>query len=672
MGKLGLIWQTNLLIFCVLFTPVALSGAAYKVGIEADDFVTRTLFDAVSERFGFQVEYVYYPSFSDILFAVKHGQADFAANVTFTPERAEYFDFSSPTNIEFTYLYSSHNATLESANVIGIPEGTIYGELIAVNYPHITQIVYTGHEQAKALLEAKKVDGIVDAINQLKPMLLAGYDAQLLNNQLSIKPVSIIAPKHVHRDLLTSIEAYIHSAEIQKRLRQSVKQYQFELRQQALRQSVIDSNLNLNRTYKVKLEHVGQYAMYHNNGQVTGISADVVKQACEILLLKCQVVSGAYETWESMYQDFVAKRIDIIAPLIVSESRKQIAEFSDPYYFPEVVMIKREGYKDAVYSNVSELIVEDIGVLKDDFYAELLAQLLPNKELKSFATSQQMYTALLGGEIDYMATSQASFNKKLRESSDLLPLEEDQMIGSFYRSDVAIGLAKNEVGASLAPLFTRAIKMLDTASIIERYDYQPNWRATLQAEQAFSRKSNILFVMVIGFMLIVSLYLHSQSNTDPLTRLKNRRSMHQRFISGVNADLTVIYLDVNRFKHINDTYGHEVGDQVLTSVATHIEKVWKGRCYRIGGDEFILVGKAKKQSVCNVLDKLQVVPFVSQDQQLSFDVSIAIGLSLPRRTFMSLQEVLNEADEAMYQHKQQSKQSANEDLNDDKNVLYFN
>lgn len=672
MSKMGLIWRTTLLIISIFCAPSAMSNVAYKVGIEADDFVTRTLFDAVSERFGIEIEYVYYPSFSDILEAVKSGEADFAANVTYTPERAKYFDFSSPTNIEFTYLYSAHNDTLDSADIIGIPEGTIYGELIAANYPHITQIEYAGHDEAKSLLETQKVDGIVDAINQLKPMLLAGYDAQLLNHQLSIKPVSIIAPKQIHRDLLKTIESYIHTAGIQKRLRESVKRYQFELRQQALRQSVIDSNLNLNRTYRVKLEPVGQYAMYHKNGQVTGISADVVLQACEILMLNCQVVSDAKETWESMYQDLVAKRIDILAPLIVSHQRKQIAEFSDPYYFPEVVMIKREGYKDNVYSNVSELIVEEIGVLKDDFFADLLTQLLPNKELRSYTTSQQMFDALLSEEIDYMAITRASFNKRLRDSSDLLPLEEDKMIGSFYRSDIAIGFAKNDMGASLAPLFTRAIKMLDIASLIEQYDYQPNWRATLQAEQAFSRKSHILFVMVIGFMLIVSMYLHSQSNTDPLTRLKNRRSMHQRFLSGVNADLTVIYLDVNRFKQINDTYGHEVGDQVLKSVAAHIEKVWKGRCYRIGGDEFILIGKVDREEVSSLLEKLQRVPFQSQEQQLSFDISVAIGISLPRRTFMSLQEVLNEADEAMYQHKQQSKQCANEEVNGDKNVHYLN
>lgn len=668
---MALFWRTVLLVVSILWGNVALANTTYKVAMEADDVVTRILFDAIGQRFELTIDYVYYPSFAAIIDAVQQGQVDFAANVTYTDQRAKLLDFSSPTNIEYTYLYSLTNARLESSQVIAVPQGTIYGELIARNYPEITLISYSGHEHAKVLLKTHQVDGVVDAINQLKPMLLAGYDAQLLNNQLSIKPVSIVAPKGVHKGRLKIFESYIHSAEIQKRLRQSVKQYQFDLRKKALRRTILTGNLNLDRPYLVKLENVGQYASYSRDGQVTGISADVVQQACEILLLNCNIVSDANETWESMYHDLLEKRIDILAPLVVSEARKQVAEFSDPYYFPEVVMIKREGYKDNVYSNVSELIVEKVGVLKDGFFADLLGQLLPNKELMSYTTAAQMQQALLDGEIDYMANSRANFHKKLRQSNDLLPFVEDQSIGSFYRSDVAIGFAKNETGVALAPLFNRAIKMLDTAAIIEQYDSQPNWRATLQAEQAFSRQSQMLFVLVLGFLIVVAMYLHSQSNSDPLTRLKNRRAMHQRFSGGVSADLTVIYLDINRFKHINDSYGHEVGDQVLKCVAAHISKVWHGYCYRIGGDEFILIGRVEPRRLSKTVDKLSTVPFTLLESHTSFDISLAIGISSSRKMFMSLQEVLSEADAAMYQHKHQTKNTANQANGRQSSVLYL-
>ncbi|WP_038172823.1 GGDEF domain-containing protein [Vibrio pacinii] len=668
---MALFWRTIGFLLSFILLPCSYASMTYKVGIEADDIVTRILFDEVAEHFDLNVEYIYYPSFDAILNAVERGESDFAANVTYTDQRATRFDFSSPTNIEYTYLYSVTEATLDTAHVIGVPKGTIYADLVKANFPHIKQIEYSGHQQARDLIESRMVDGVIDAINQLKPMLMAGFDAQLLNHQLSIKPVSIIVPKHQHQALLTNIVEYVHSAEMQKMLRESVKAYQFEIRQQALRQSVIDSELNINRQYRVKLHNVGQYAEYQSNGEIKGISADVVLQACDILLLNCDIVSTADETWESMYSDLIEKRIDILGPIVISEQRKALIEFSNPYYFPKAIMIKREGYKNGVYSNVSELIVEQIGVMKDDFFEALLSQLLPNKQLKSYSSTAQMYNALLSGEISYMAISRANFNKMMRESGDIIPLEEDVSIGHFYQSNIAIGFAKNRVGEALAPLFSRAIKIIDIEQIIDRYDYHPNWKATLQAEQAFSRQRQILFMLVLGFLIVVAMYLHSQSNTDPLTRMKNRRSMHQKYRSGVNADDTVIYLDVNRFKHINDTYGHEIGDQVLKSVATYIERVWHGHSFRIGGDEFILIGKVNQTRANDLSSKLQLIPFASDDGQLCFNISIAIGVSMPRASFMSLQEVLNEADEAMYRHKQDSRGEPLAMSGDEKIVHYL-
>ena len=668
---MALFWRTIGFFLSFILLPCSYASMTYKVGIEADDIVTRILFDEVAEHFDLNVEYVYYPSFDAILNAVERGESDFAANVTYTQQRAMRFDFSSPTNIEYTYLYSVTDATLETAHVIGVPKGTIYAELVKANFPHIKRIEYSGHQQAKDLIEARMVDGVIDAINQLKPMLMAGFDAQLLNHQLSIKPVSIIVPKHQHQALLTKIVEYVHSAEMQKMLRESVKAYQFEIRQQALRQSVIDSELNINRQYRVKLHNVGQYAEYQSNGDIKGISADVVQQACEILLLNCVIVSDADETWESMYSDLIEKRIDILGPIVISEQRKALIEFSNPYYFPKAIMIKREGYKNGVYSNVSELIVEQIGVMKDDFFEALLSQLLPNKQLTSYSSTAQMYKALLNGEISYMAISRANFNKMMRESGDIIPLEEDVSIGHFYQSNIALGFSKNHVGEALAPLFSRAIKIIDTEKIIDQYDYHPNWKATLQSEQAFSRQRQILFMLVLGFLIVVSMYLHSQSNTDPLTRMKNRRSMHQKYRSGVNADDTVIYLDVNRFKHINDSYGHEIGDQVLKSVANYIERVWHGHSFRIGGDEFILIGKVNQTRANELSNKLKLIPFASDDGQLCFNISIALGISMPRANFMSLQEVLNEADEAMYRHKQDSRGESLAMSGDEKTVHYL-
>lgn len=277
--------------------------------------------------------------------------------------------------------------------------------------------------------------------------------------------------------------------------------------------------------------------------------------------------------------------------------------------------------------------------------------MLPHKTLNVYQTQDQQIKALLNKEVDYVVLGRANFNQVLREADNLLPLVEDTLIGSFYSSDIAIGFPKNSMGASLAPLFSRAIKMIDTPKIINSYDYQPDWRATLAAEQAFSRQTQWLFMLVLGFLSIVALYLHSQSNTDNLTKLRNRRALYSRYSGGLNSYVTLIYLDVNNFKPINDNYGHEVGDEVLKSLASRINNIWHGRSYRIGGDEFILIGQYNNDSLSSILKQLESFLFIDEKRGLSIEVNVAIGVSNQRDHFMSLQDVLHETDIAMYQAK---------------------
>lgn len=623
----------------------------YLVATEADDVVTRVIFDDVAHQFNIDIEYVNYPSFDAILKSVEAGETDFAANVTYTAERAGRFSFSRPTNIEYTYLFSKSNQPLEEMQVVGIPAGTIYGDLIRENYPNIQMVEYYGSEAAERLLKFSKVDGVVDAINQLKPMLLSGYDAQLLNDRLPIQPVSIISPPDTHTELLKEIESYVHSSKVQKLLRESIQKYQFDIRKHALRQAVIDSGLNLQRPLKVKLENVTPYTNYHPDGEVSGISADVVFKACDILLLKCELVSTADEPWESMYSDIKQKNIDIIAPLTITDARKELVNFSESYYHPEAIMVKREGYKDFVYSNVSELVAERIGVVKDDFFEGLLNRMLPRKTLTTVATQADLVDALLTQEVDYIVMSRGNFNQFLRDADDLLPFVEDTMIGSFYSFDIAVGFSKTPLGVTLSSLFSRAIKMMDTQKIVKTYDYRPDWRATLVVEQRFTRQTQWLLIIALAMLLAVALYLHKQSNTDNLTRLLNRRALYRRYQRGISAKTTLIYLDLNHFKQINDNYGHEIGDKVIKQLSHRISQIWKGRAYRIGGDEFVLVGYLESDALEELRSYLQRFVFFDVERDVTFEVTVAVGVSANRSNYMSLQDVIHLADQAMYEAK---------------------
>nr|WP_241790474.1 GGDEF domain-containing protein [Vibrio genomosp. F10] len=673
-GKMNRQYRSGVMVFILIHLISFAVHASPLVGVkksdrltvstEADDIVTRVLFDNIGDKFGLKIDYIDQPNFDAILNSVESGESDFAANVTYTESRSQRFDFSQPTNIEYTYLYSYEYLELSEISTLGVPEGTIYSDLISINYPSIELVLYNGHDQAFQLLHSGDVDGVIDAINQLKPLLLKGLNAQLLNDHLSIQPVSIITPKGRHHELLPKIVDFVHSAPIQKQLRESIERYQLDIRTQALRQSVIDSNVNLSRTLKVKLENLNPYAFYTSDGSVHGVSADLMKSSCELLMVKCEIVSTENETWESMYNDLRDKKIDLLAPVAISEQRKPLMYFTDTHYQSKAILIKREGYKDNVYRNVAELVIERIGVIKDGFVHELFSQLLPNKEFVFYESTEDKIQGLLNGEVDYITISVSNFNRELKKSEHLLPLVKDALIGDFYTVDIGFAFPKNEFGAQLAPLFDQALKIIDVKKILARYDLQPDWRSTLVAEKRFARRTQWLFTLVIAFMLIVSMYLHVQSNTDNLTRLKNRRALHRKYRAGIGANLTLIYLDINKFKEINDTYGHEVGDDVLLQVSYKIRKVWRGGCYRIGGDEFILVGSIKAKHLHTIVSILSEVDYHHLKQGIRLDIDIAIGVSSPRTRFMSLESVMDQADKAMYKDKhgeQRHKEAANQD-----------
>jgi len=84
---------------------------------------------------------------------------------------------------------------------------------------------------------------------------------------------------------------------------------------------------------------------------------------------------------------------------------------------------------------------------------------------------------------------------------------------------------------------------------------------------------------------------------DRLTGLHSRKAFTDRLMAmmaeaaGTDSPVSIAFLDVNDFKHVNDQYGHEAGDLVLVAIADQIQAVVgeRGTCARFGGDEFALL-----------------------------------------------------------------------------------
>ena len=144
---------------------------------------------------------------------------------------------------------------------------------------------------------------------------------------------------------------------------------------------------------------------------------------------------------------------------------------------------------------------------------------------------------------------------------------------------------------------------------------------------------------------------------DPLTGLPNRAKLDQALMQVIDRqaqqNAAILCLDLDRFKPINDTWGHHAGDLVLQTVAERIGDVVGelGVVARVGGDEFtiLIFDATDRQKVADLCD--QIVSVVSRPisiDEMSVRVGTSIGVAVWTDKAISATELLREADQALY------------------------
>jgi diguanylate cyclase (GGDEF)-like protein len=149
---------------------------------------------------------------------------------------------------------------------------------------------------------------------------------------------------------------------------------------------------------------------------------------------------------------------------------------------------------------------------------------------------------------------------------------------------------------------------------------------------------------------------------DPLTRLPNRTLLSQRLEHAVlrtrrtGAKLAILFVDMDRFKDVNDTHGHRVGDELLVEIAARLTGLLRSgdTLARISGDEFVilcedLVGPSVAEDLATRIGAALAEPFPLTHHELKMTASVGIAFSGPGIDVPD--QILQDADIAMYQAK---------------------
>ena len=153
--------------------------------------------------------------------------------------------------------------------------------------------------------------------------------------------------------------------------------------------------------------------------------------------------------------------------------------------------------------------------------------------------------------------------------------------------------------------------------------------------------------------------LQSLANTDGLTGLLNKRYFDRvlTVLEQHSQPFALFYMDLDRFKPVNDTYGHDVGDKLLKGVSQRLQGCIRSRDYafRLGGDEFalLLLGPMEPEdcaSKMNLICEMIAVPYEIDGNTVS--VGTSCGYALYPAESVDVQQVRYIADQRMYENKQ--------------------
>lgn len=187
----------------------------------------------------------------------------------------------------------------------------------------------------------------------------------------------------------------------------------------------------------------------------------------------------------------------------------------------------------------------------------------------------------------------------------------------------------------------------------------------------------IAIIVAIIYLLVVCIESYYLAYRDDLTGLPTRRALNQLSLS-LSRRYTVAMIDIDHFKKFNDSYGHDIGDQVLKLVAAKLGNIkGGGRVFRYGGEEFTVVFPGKNAEAClpyleSLREEVASYDMVIRDvartgkkfrkshkshpcKTVNVTVSIGFAQKLSKQKFF---QVLKNADLALYRAKKRGRNNA--------------
>ena len=404
------------------------------------------------------------------------------------------------------------------------------------------------------------------------------------------------------------------------------------------------------------------------------------------------LLSYSTDTWDRVYAGLVGGEIDLAGIIAITDERKKDVLFSKPLFNSHISVYTLKTVEDISLSDLDDL---SVGVKKGYYTESILKDELGILDYYTYDDILNAVVDLLSGKIDAIFENQQYMDHVLIQNN--LKGKIVAQITNLFPREQAYAISKKR--PELVEYINGRIDALVSSGVFEEiyvkyfyghsdgYNASENRKALVYALSAAAAIAGIIMLLrsIIRSLerkLSASMAKLEYANeelaeanealrakydeirtlayTNPVTGLPNKNEFKrviQRYIDeGRPEGFTILYMDLDNFKDINDAYGHAVGDELLKVVGERLRRcsIPESSMYNLGSDEFaaVLLGSVSRESAGEKADEMLLR--IEEPLRVggnTLHISASMGIVRYPEHGQDFDELLKNADSAMYRAK---------------------
>ncbi len=429
----------------------------------------------------------------------------------------------------------------------------------------------------------------------------------------------------------------------------------------------------LNKAIKVGfLKSLAPTEFLNKQGYFAGIDRDILDLIAERTGLRFDYIT--YDSWPQLYQGMFVGDIDVISSFTPTDERKEKFLFSKQYWETPWAILHPQYI--GRQSQLADFSGKKLAIVEGFYLIDYIRENNPAIILNVVSNREAGLQAIQQGEVDGLIETISSASQLLKQES-LVSLAIS-VIEGVPADHSHFGIQKTK--PLLVNIFDKGIASI---SAQEKNDINEKWFSIdintgldKNVVMRVALQVALLIVIVLVVMLMWNRRLKTEitrrrqleekmkhmATHDDLTGLANRVLLKDRINTAIEFHqrqsllMAVLFLDLDGFKNVNDTYGHDVGDELLMHVAKRLQSCVRksDTVVRFGGDEFVLLltGLHHSNEASFVADKvLHQLQSPFELSSTTEQIGCSIGISMYPNDGDNDTDLLKVADTLMYKVK---------------------